>query len=217
MRFDIITILPDAFSYLNQSILKKAQDKKKIKIFIHNLRDFAQDKHKTVDDAPFGGGPGMVLKVEPIYNAVNKIIIPSLKGKRFGTRVILFSTRGKKFNEKEARRLSKYKQLILICGRYEGVDERVAKKIADEEISIGDHVLSGGELPAMVVVDAVARFIPGVLGKQESLEAIKGSYPVYTRPEIFRGWRVPKVLLSGNHQAIAKWRKLWYKKTTDVS
>jgi len=206
IKFDIITIFPEAFSYFDQSILKKARDKKLVKVAIHNLRDFADDKHKTVDDSPYGGGPGMVLKIEPIFKAIK-----SIKPKSKKRRIILFSTRGKKFTEKEAKRLAKYKQLILICGRYEGVDERVAKKVADEEISVGDFILSGGELPAMLVADAISRFIPGVLGKEESLESIKGSYPVYTRPEIFSPdkktkWRVPKVLLSGDHKKIKKWR-----------
>lgn len=203
MKFDILTILPKIFdSYFNESILKRAQEKRLIKITAHNLRDFTTDKHLKVDDKPYGGGPGMVFKVEPIYKAVQKI----KKSKK--ARVILFSTRGRKLDSKTAKRLSKYDQLILICGRYEGVDERVAKYIADEEISVGDYVLSGGELPAMVLVDSVSRQLPGVLGKLESLEEIKGSYPVYTRPEVFKNWKVPKDLLSGHHKKIAKWRNL---------
>jgi len=202
IKFDIVTIFPEMFGgYFNESILKRAQEKKLIKIQTHNLRDFTTDKHKTVDDYPYGGGPGMVLKVEPIYKAVQKI----KNDKK--TRIILFSTRGKPLDQKTAQRLAKYNQLILICGRYEGVDERVAKHIADEEISIGSFVLSGGELPAMLLVDAVSRFVPKVLGKKESLETIKGSYPVYTRPEKINKWQVPKVLLSGDHQKIDKWRK----------
>lgn len=203
MRFDIITIFPKIFdSYFNESILKRAQKKRLIKIAVHNLRDFAAGKHKKVDDKPYGGGPGMVFKIEPIYKAVQ-----SLKSKfPKKTRVILFSTRGKIFDSKAAKRLSKYDRLILICGRYEGVDERVAKYIADEEISIGDYVLSGGELPAMILAEAVSRHIPGVLGKYESLEEIKGSFPAYTRPEAFRRWKVPKVLLSGHHEKINKFR-----------
>ena len=154
----------------------------------------------------------MVMKVEPIYKAIK-----SIKPKSKKNRIILFSTRGKKFTEKEAKRLAKYNQLILICGRYEGVDERVAKKIADEEISVGDFILSGGELPAMLVTEAISRFVPGVLGKEESLESIKGSYPVYTRPEIFSPdkktkWRTPKVLLSGDHKKINEWRKKFDKR-----
>lgn len=210
MRFDIITIFPNIFkSYFSESILKRAEEKQLIKIGVHNLRDFTTDKHHKVDDKPYGGGPGMVIKIEPIYKAVQKLKAKSAKRK---AKVILFSTRGKKLDSKIAKRLSKYDQLILICGRYEGVDERVAKYVADEEISIGDYVLSGGELPAMVLVEAVSRYIPGVLGKYESLEEIKGSYPVYTRPEVFepkngKNWRVPKVLLSGSHKDIDKWRK----------
>ena len=213
MKFNIVSIFPESFtSYFNQSILKRTQDKGLIKISIHNPRDFASDKHKTVDDSPYGGGPGMVMKVEPIYKAIK-----SIKPKSKKNRIILFSTRGKKFTEKEAKRLAKYNQLILICGRYEGVDERVAKKIADEEISVGDFILSGGELPAMLVTEAISRFVPGVLGKEESLESIKGSYPVYTRPEIFSPdkktkWRTPKVLLSGDHKKINEWRKKFDKR-----
>lgn len=225
MKFDIITIFPKIFdSYFSESILKRAQEKRLIKISAHNLRDFTIDKHHKVDDKPYGGGPGMVMKVEPIYRAVQKIKNDERgkKGKKIQT--ILFSTRGKKLDSKTAKRLSKYDQLILICGRYEGVDERVAKYVADEEVSIGDYVLSGGELPAMVLVEAVSRYLPGVLGKYESLEDIKGYYPVYTRPEVFelrsgktvkkdkrreksRGvWRVPKVLTSGHHKKIESWR-----------
>ena len=226
IQFNIITIFPKIFdSYFKESILKRAQKEGLIKIAVHNLRDFAAGKHKKVDDKPYGGGPGMVFMIEPIYKAVEfakrkaRSAMPTgRQAKR--KKVILFSTRGKKFDAKVAKRLALCDQLILICGRYEGVDERVAEHITDEEISIGDYVLSGGELAAMVLVEAVARFIPGVLGKRESLEEIKGSYPVYTRPENFilkgksqsakrkaqKGWQVPKVLVSGNHKKIDKWR-----------
>jgi len=226
MIFDIITIFPRIFdSYLKESFIKKAQEKGLIKIRIHNLRDFTTDKHKTVDDRPFGGGLGMVLKIEPIYKAVQflKSKIKSQKSK-----VILFTPRGKKFNQKIAYSLSKLNQLILICGRYEGVDERVAKYIADMELSIGDYDLMGGELPAMVVIETIARLIPGVLGKPELLkERItkeKGfiEYPQYTRPPKFcpggkfrrikpEAWSVPKVLLSGHHKKIEEWRKKYRK------
>lgn len=224
MKFDIITIFPKIFnSYFSESILKRAQQKRLIKITTHDLRKYTTDKHRKVDDKPYGGGPGMVFKIEPIHKAVKTLnpkseIPASPAGRRnskLKRRVILFSTRGKKLDAKVAKRLSKYDQLVLICGRYEGVDERVAKYIADEEISIGDYVLSGGELPAMVLVEAVARQIPGVLGKYESLEEIKGSYPVYTRPEVFKlktnnsrpkNAKVPKVLLSGSHKGIDEWR-----------
>lgn len=205
MRFDIITIFPRILdSYLNESILKRAQKKGLIKINTHNLRDFTGDKHKKVDDTPYGGGPGMVFKAEPVAKAVAKI---KSKNK---SRVILFSLRGEKFSQETAHRLAKYDQLIFICGRYEGVDERVAKYVADEEISIGDFVLSGGELPAAVVIEAVSRLVPGVLGKIESLEELKGTYSVYTKPEIARidgkKRHVPKILLSGNHKKIDEWR-----------
>lgn len=207
MIFNVITIFPKIFnSYLKESLLAKAQKKGLLKINFVNLRDFTKDKHKTVDDKPYGGGPGMVLKIQPIFNAVEFAKRKAHSAKR--RKVILFSTRGKKFDSKTARRLALCDQLILICGRYEGIDERVAKYIADEEISIGDYVLSGGELPAMILIEAVSRHIPGVLGKKESLEEIKGSYPVYTRPEIFIKWKVPKVLLSGNHKKIEGWRKI---------
>jgi tRNA (guanine37-N1)-methyltransferase len=206
IKFDIITIFPDIFtSYFKESIIKRAQEKKLVRINIHNLRDYTKDKHKTIDDKPYGGGPGMVMMVEPIFKAVSALKKSKVKSQK--SKVILFSARGKKFDQKMAKRFSKLDRLILICGRYEGVDERVAKYIADEEISIGDYVLTGGEIPAMIVIDAVSRLIPGVLGKEESLEEIKGSYPVYTRPEDFQKWKIPKTLLSGNHKKIREWRK----------
>ncbi|TAL19187.1 tRNA (guanosine(37)-N1)-methyltransferase TrmD [Patescibacteria group bacterium] len=211
-RFDIITIFPEIIAaYANESILARAAKRKLIKIAGHDLRRWTRDRRRTVDDKPFGGGPGMVLAVEPIARAVS-----ALRGRnKRKARVILFSTRGKEFSQAEARRLAKYDQLILICGRYEGVDERVAEHIADEELSLGPFVLSGGELPALVVVDAVSRQIPGVLGKQESLEEIKGSFPQYTRPREAKlkigkrtiAAKVPEVLLSGDHKKIAAWRK----------
>jgi len=223
IKFDIITIFPEIFnSYFNESIIKRAQKNKLIKINIHNLRGFTTDKHKTVDDRPYSGGPGMIFKVEPIYKAVKKI----RKAKAKKTKIILFSAKGKKFDQKIAHRFSKLNQLILICGRYEGVDERVAKYIADEEISIGDYVLTGGELPAMILVDSVSRLIPSVIKKQslneESFAKIKNlklkiknsflEYPQYTRPEIFSpkkgtNWKVPEILLSGDHKKIEQWRK----------
>ena len=225
MTFHIITIFPHIFdSYLKEGILKRAQEKGLIEIKIHNLRDFTDDKRKTVDDRPFGGGPGMVLKIEPIYKAVKHInLTKQLSKKR--SRTILLSAKGKKFNQKIAYKLSKFSKLVLVCGRYEGVDERVAKYIADEEISIGDYILSGGELAAMVIIETVTRLIPGALGNIESIEERRvnqfpisnfhfptHSYPVYTRPEVFEPkpgikWRVPKILLSGNHKKIEEWRK----------
>jgi len=222
IRFNIITIFPEAFdSYFNSSLLKKAQEKGLIKINFINPRDFTTDKHKTVDERPFGGGPGMVMKIEPIFKAV-KAIQNKIKGKK--ARIILFSVKGKKFEQKTAERLAKYQNLIMICGHYEGIDERTVKYIADEEISIGDYVLTGGEIPAMILVDAVSRLIPGVLGKEESIETkrwqkeFKGeliSCPVYSRPAVFypepknqkKKWLVPKVLLSGDHKKIKEWRR----------
>jgi len=212
LQFDIITIFPEIFnSYLKESFIKKAQEKGLIKINIHNLRDFTINKHKTVNDRPYGGGLGMVLKVEPIYKAVKEI------KKQKKNKIILFTPRGKEFNQKMAYYFSKLDQIIMICGRYEGVDERVAKYIADLELSIGNYDLMGGELPAMVVIETVARLIPGVLGKPELLKEriTKGKgfieYPQYTRPEVFspkKGiyWKVPKVLLSGHHKKIEEWR-----------
>jgi len=215
MRFNIITIFPKIFdSYLKESLILKAQKNKIIDIKIWNLRDFSKDKRKTVDDKPFGGGPGMVLKVEPIYQAVNFI---KNKNKNKKKRVILFSPRGKELNLKVLKRLLKYDELILICGRYEGIDERVLKYVADEEISIGNYILSGGELPALVLIEALSRLIPGFLGKYESLEYTRGSWPAYTRPAIFSPkknvkWKVPDILLSGNHKKIEEWRKKYLKK-----
>ena len=208
MKFDIITIFPEIFdSFLKESLIARAQKNDLIKIKVHNLRKWAVDKHKSVDDRPFGGGLGMVLKIEPIYKAIKSI------KKRKKTKIILFTPRGKKFNQKMAYQLSKLDQIIMICGRYEGVDERVAKHIADLKLSIGDYDLMGGDLPAMIVIETVSRLVPGVIGKpgllKERITKEKGfiEYPQYTRPEIFQKWRVPKVLLSGNHQKINEWRK----------
>ena len=226
LTFDIITIFPGIFNgFLKESLIARAQKKGLIKIRIHNLRKWAKDRHKTVDDRPFGGGLGMVLKVEPIFKAVtalnSKFQIPNSK-------TILFTPRGKKFNQQMAFKLSKLNHIVLICGRYEGVDERVAKHIADMELSIGDYDLMGGDLPAQVVMETIARLIPGVIGKpqllKERITKEKGfiEYPQYTRPEVFclppsprlrRAkkkvvcWRVPKVLLSGHHKKIGEWRK----------
>ncbi len=226
MRFDIITIFPEAFeSYVQSSIIGRALRTKRISVHAHNLRQWTADRHKTVDDKPYGGGPGMVMKVEPLAKAVKAITAnrrtQNAKRKKSTQRIILLSAKGKLFTQQHARRLARFDRLIFICGHYEGVDERVAKHIADEELSIGEYVLTGGELPALVVVDAVTRLIPGVLGKQESLAqesfSIPGTreYPHYTRPEVFRmkskkgkpvRAAVPKILLSGDHKAIARWR-----------
>lgn len=207
LQFDIITIFPKIFEpVLNESIIKRAQEKKKVTIRVHDLRDYTNDKHRKVDDRPLGGGPGMVLMPQPIFDAVKKI-----KRTR-KTRVILTSPAGRVFNQRTARRLSGYEQLIIICGHYEGIDDRVRQKIVDETISLGDYILTGGELAAMVLTDCMARLVPGVLGKKESLalESFEDNlleYPQYTRPANFRGMDVPDVLLSGNHQQIAAWRK----------
>lgn len=208
IRFDVITIFPEIFnSYINESLIARAREKKLIKINLHNLRNWTTDNHQTVDDRPFGGGLGMVLKVEPIFKAVKKI---KGKGK---AKVILFTPRGQKFTQGMATKLAKEKQIIFICGRYEGVDQRVAEKIADMEVSIGDYDLMGGELPAMVVIEAISRLVPGVLGKEALLkERITKSggfieYAQYTRPEVFNKWRVPKLLTEGNHKKIEEWKK----------
>jgi len=209
MRIDIITIFPKMFSaVLDESIIKRAQKKGKVKIFVHDLRDYTLDKHRKVDDRPFGGGSGMVIQVEPIFRAVQAI-----KKKIKGTsKVILLCPQGKRFNQGYARKLSKCRNLIFICGHYEGVDERVRLYLADEEISIGDYVLTGGELAAMVVVDSLVRLIPGVLGDKNSLnfESFEGNlleYPQYSRPSQFKNWPVPEVLVSGAHDKIQAWRK----------
>lgn len=228
MVFNIVTIFPDIFkSYFKESIIKRAQKKGLIKIRIHNLRDFANDRHRTVDDRPYGGGPGMVMRIEPIIKSAQftKSEIESLPPRRnpakYGkkSKVILFSPAGKQFNNKMAAQLAKdHKQLILICGRYEGIDERAKKVIRNlgfkfQELSVGPYVLTGGELAAMILVDVVSRHIPGVLGKQESLEEKRfgPGVPVYTRPEVFtykkRKYQTPKVLLSGHHKKIEEWRQ----------
>ncbi len=216
MRFEILSLFPESFhSYLSVSILKRAQEAGQIEIITHNLRDFTHDRHKTVDDTPYGGGAGMVMKVEPFAECLAEI-----HQKEGGadtaqrTRTILFSAKGHLFTQVDARRFAQqYDRLIFLCGRYEGVDERVAEHLVDEEISIGDFVLTGGELPAMIVTDAVARLLPGVLGNDESAatesysEANIVEYPQYTKPECFGDWCVPAVLLSGHHGAIETWRK----------
>ncbi len=211
MRFDIISLFPESFAaYFDVSILKRAQENNLIEIVTHKLRDFAHDKHKTVDDTPYGGGAGMVLKVEPIAEALEhvKALTPEKN-----TRTILFSAKGKVFTQEDAKRLAAHERLILLCGRYEGVDERVAEHLVDEELSIGEYVLTGGEIPAMIVVDAVSRLVPGVLGNAESAEteshSVPGTleYPQYTKPEVWQGKRVPEILLSGHHAEIEKWRK----------
>lgn len=217
LQVDIVSIFPDMFpGYFEASILGRAQKIKLLKIKFHQLRDYAQDKHQHVDDKPFGGGPGMVMKVEPFHKAMVALKLRTKKGERTAaskkTRVILTSAKGKLFTQADAHRLAKYERLVFLCGRYEGVDERVAQHLADEELSIGPYVLTGGELAAMVMTDAITRLKPGVLGKSESLaqeswsDSIEREYPQYTRPEDYLGWKVPENLLSGNHAQIAAWR-----------
>ncbi|MFA5134834.1 MAG: tRNA (guanosine(37)-N1)-methyltransferase TrmD [Patescibacteria group bacterium] len=207
LQIEILTIFPGIFnSYFTESILKRAQKKKVVKITIHDFRRFATDKHTTVDDRPYGGGPGMVLKVEPIYRCLRSI------PKKKKSRVILLTPKGKTFSQKKAQTLATYNQLILIAGHYEGFDERI-RKYADEELSIGNYVLTGGEAAAIVVVDAITRLLPGALGDDLSPmdETFSKNpryveYPHYTRPENFKGKKVPAVLLSGNHKKIRAWR-----------
>ena len=215
IQFDILTIFPEIFeSYLKASLIDKAQKKGLIKINVHNLRKWTDDERKTIDDKPYGGGLGMVFKIEPIYKAIQDIKKKGIKKEK--RKIVLFTPRGKIYNQKRSYSFSSLQQIILICGRYEGVDERVAKKIADLELSIGEYDLMGGEIPAMVVIETTSRLIPGVLGKEEFLKERKQGkgfieYPQYTRPEIFSpmkgiAWRVPKVLLSGDHKKIAEWK-----------
>lgn len=216
MKFDIVTIFPEIFnSYFGESIIKRAQNAGAIEIKTHNLRDYTEDKHRNVDDTPYGGGAGMVMRVEPFYNAVEKIKAENSDLKK---RVILFSAKGKRFTQKDAHRLAEYDQLIMLCGRYEGVDERVAEHVVDEEISIGDFVLTGGEIPAMLVLDGITRLLPGVLGNEQSAVIESHSeegyleFPQYSKPEDFKGWKVPNILLSGHHGEIEKWRNSQTKK-----
>lgn len=208
MRFDILTLFPHMFSSpFRESILGKAADKGLIQIQTVDIRDFALDKHRVVDDTPYGGGQGMVMKVEPIARAIEWV-----KSQSPSAWTIYLTPQGKQFNQEIARALSSRSHLVLLCGRYEGVDERVREFFADEEISIGDYVLTGGELAAMVIIDAVSRLLPGVLGSDRSAEEDSFfnsvlEYPQYTRPSDFRGSSVPEVLLSGNHSAISLWRR----------
>lgn len=209
MKIDIITLFPKMFeSTFSESIIKKAQEKGILKINIHDLRSFTKDRHRTVDDRPYGGGTGMVLKVEPIYKAIKHLTRKTKNPKK--RKIILLSPQGETFSQRKAKELAKKEWLIFICGHYEGVDQRVMSFI-DEEISIGNYVLTGGELPAMVLVDSTVRLIPGVVKKEESIREESFStnlldYPQYTRPRTFSGKKVPSVLLSGNHEKIRSWR-----------
>ena len=215
IRFDVLSIFPDMFSSpLNYSLLKKAQDKDLIEIFIHNIRDWAEDKHKMTDDAPYGSGCGMVMKVGPVDKA-----LVTVKKKEMNPLVILMTPQGELFNQRIAAELATKRQIVIICGRYEGVDERIRRHLADREISIGDYILTGGEIPAMALIEGILRLLPGVIHNKESLEFESFEknlleYPQYTRPVVFEGLRVPEVLLSGNHQEISKWR---LNKSTEIT
>jgi tRNA (guanine37-N1)-methyltransferase len=214
--FDVITIFPEFFrGPFDYGVIRRGREKGLLETRVHDLRGFTSDRHRTVDDRPFGGGEGMVLKPEPLFAAVESVRGPEAQAD--GIEVVVLSASGKRFTQNEALRLSKARQVVLICGRYEGIDERVVEHLATAELSVGDFVLSGGEIGAVVIVDAVARYVPGVVGKEESVlkdsfsdpTALEPSveHPHYTRPAEFRGWSVPEVLISGDHQAVRKWRE----------
>jgi len=238
MRFDLVTIFPEFFTGpLGHGIVRRAQEAGITAIHVQDLREFTKDRHRTVDDRPFGGGEGMVLKPEPLFEAVEKLLgrpvgdAESQAPAEPGTAIVLMSAAGRLFDQETARRYAKLDRLILLCGRYEGVDERVAEHLATEEISVGDYVLSGGELPAAILVDAVTRLLPGAVGNEASTvnesfseretpakveegverrgrkSSLLLDYPHYTRPAEFRGWKVPEVLIGGNHADVAKWRR----------
>lgn len=208
MRFDVFTLLPETFSpYLQASILQKAAERGLLEFYVHNIRDYTHDRHHTTDDTPYGGGGGMVMKPEPIFEAIESVL-----GNPPACPVILLTPQGRVFNQKIALELAQEPQIALLCGRYEGIDERIREHLVTDEISIGDYVLTGGELPALILIDAVSRLLPGVLG--DPTGAIDDShasglleYPHYTRPPEFRGWGVPETLLSGDHAKIDKWRR----------
>ncbi|MGM0419072.1 MAG: tRNA (guanosine(37)-N1)-methyltransferase TrmD [Thermodesulfobacteriota bacterium] len=207
MKFSVLTIFPEMFSgFLKESIIGRAVHDEKIEISLVDIRDFSKDKHKNVDDRPYGGGAGMVMKPEPLFEAVE-----SVRKKKLHAKVVVLTPQGDVFSQKKAEKLSLEQELILVCGRYEGIDERFYELCADEQISVGDYVLTGGEIPAMAVIDSVARLVPGVLGcsdsvDEESFTQGRLEYPHYTRPYDFKGLKVPDVLLSGNHQEVEKWR-----------
>lgn len=204
MKFDVLTLFPEMFKPLEESIIGRAKENEKISINLINIRDFSKDKHKHVDDTPYGGGAGMVIRPDVVYDAYKTIEDENAK-------VIYLTPQGKTLNQAKVEELAKEQHLVLLCGHYEGIDQRVIEKIQPEEISVGDYVLTGGELPAMILVDAVSRYVDGVLSRdsieEESFSNGLLEYPQYTRPEVFEGIRVPEVLLSGNHQNIEKWRK----------
>ena len=204
MKFDVLTLFPEMFQAIKQSILGRAEEKNLIQINLINIRDFSKDKHKKVDDTPYGGGAGMVMRADVVYDAYKSV-------QNENSKVIYLTPQGKKLDQKKVEELSKEKHLILLCGHYEGIDQRVIDKIVDEEISIGDYVLTGGELPAMVLIDSVSRYVEGVLSEgstnEESFSQGLLEYPQYTRPETFEGVKVPEILLSGHHENIKKWRE----------
>ncbi|MCI8961324.1 MAG: tRNA (guanosine(37)-N1)-methyltransferase TrmD [Clostridia bacterium] len=204
MKFSVLTLFPEMFSVLNESIIGRAKEKKLINIELINIRDFSKDKHKKVDDTPYGGGAGMVLMPDVVYNAYKSINDENAK-------VIYLSPQGKVFNQRKVQELSKESHVILLCGHYEGIDQRVIDEIVDEEISIGDYVLTGGEIPAMVLIDSISRYVEGVLSKESTQEESFANglleYPQYTRPENFLGHEIPEILKSGHHENINKWRK----------
>ena len=209
MQFDVLTLFPEMFNILNESIIGRAKEKGLINVNLINIRDFSKNKHKKVDDTPYGGGAGMVIQPDVVYDAYKSAITNNEKSEKI--RVIYMSPQGKKLDQQKVEELSKQERLILLCGHYEGIDQRVLDSIVDEEISIGDYVLTGGELPAMVLIDSVSRYVEGVLKDdsttEESFSQGLLEYPQYTRPEIFEGQQVPEVLRSGNHQMIDKWRR----------
>ena len=209
MQFDVLTLFPEMFDILNESIIGRAKEKGLINVNLINIRDFSKNKHKKVDDTPYGGGAGMVIQPDVVYDAYKSIIKNDEESEK--TRVIYMSPQGKKLNQQKVEELSKQEHLILLCGHYEGIDQRVLDTIVDEEISIGDYVLTGGELPAMVLIDSVSRYVEGVLKDgsttEESFSQGLLEYPQYTRPEVFEEQQVPEVLRSGNHQMIDKWRR----------
>ena len=209
MRFDVFTLFPEVMEdYLKAGVLGKAQESGRIEVHLHHLRDYTSDRHRTTDDEPYGGGGGMVMKPEPVFKAVESVLGDSQNE----VPVILLTPQGRVFNQSVAREFAGSKRIALICGRYEGVDERIREHLATDEISIGDYVLSGGELPAMVLIDSVSRLLPGVLGDSEATKKDSHTnglleHPHYTRPPVFRGWEVPEVLRSGDHARIVRWRK----------
>ncbi len=223
MRFHIVTIFPEFFTGpFDYGVVKRAKAAGRLEIQVHDLRNWTYDRHRTVDDRPFGGGEGMLLKPEPLFEAVESIL-PEWTDGQDGRRVVLLSAQGRRFDQALAREYAQLDDLLLICGRYEGVDERVATYLADDEVSIGDFVMSGGELGAAVIVDAVARLLPGVLGNEDSsrnesfAEENEGllDCPQYTRPAEFRGWKVPEVLLGGNHEEVRRWRRAAAREKTE--